>query len=70
MPLNLNGEFLRVAALAPTSAAYAHTGANNTALAASTAPAAPGTNAAASSNSRSVGGYTAGTLGAMMLDCV
>jgi len=53
--------------LAPTSAAAAPIGAN---LAANTAPAALVTNAATSSKSPSVGGYTAGTLGAIMHDCV
>jgi len=52
------------------SAAEAPTGANTAALAANAAPAAPITNAAASSKSPSVSGYTAGTLGAMMHDCV
>jgi len=58
------------AALAPTSAAADPTGTNTAALAANAAPAAPVTNAAALSKSPSVGSYTAGTLGAMMHDCV
>jgi len=48
---------------APTSAVASPTGAN---LAANADPAAPFTTAAASSKSPSAGGYTAGTLGAMM----
>ena len=55
------------ATLAPTGATAAPTGAN---LAANAAPAAPVANAAVSPKSPSVGGYTAGTLGAMMHDCV
>jgi len=59
------------AALAPTRAAAAPTGTNTAALlAANAAPAAPIANAAAFSKSLSVGGYTAGTLGVMMHDCV
>jgi len=50
-----------------TSAVAAPTGAN---LAANAAPAAPVTNAAASSKSPSVSGYTAGTWRAMMHGCV
>ena len=53
-------------ALAPASAPAAPTGVNTATLAAN----APVTNVAASSKSLSVGGYTAGTLGAMKHDCV
>jgi len=58
------------AALAPTSAAAIPTSATTAALAANAAPAAPVANAAASSKGPSVGGYTAGTLRAIMHDCV
>jgi len=51
------------AALAPTSAAATPAGANISALAANAAPATPVTNAAASSKSPIVGGYTAGSPG-------
>jgi len=64
------GAVLTHAALAPTSAAAASTGTNTAALPANAAPTAPVTNAAAFSKSPRVGGYTAGTLGAIMHDCV
>jgi len=63
-------DFSTDAALAPMSAAAAPTGANTVALAANAAPAAPDTNTAVSSKSPSVGGYTVGTSGAMMHNCV
>ena len=52
------------------SAATAPTGANTASLAGNSAPAVPVTDAAAFSKCPSVSGYTAGTLGAMMHDCV
>ena len=61
------GAVLTDATLAPTSAASAPTGAN---LASNVARTAPVTIAVASSKSTNVGGYTAGTLGTIMHDCV